>query len=82
MLLVLISLLSIHFAAAAQGGDFDGNVDIHFKHIASGEDLIQIIDHTRMVICYGKMSTGGAATISCQKFAESSTSAPSQSKKK
>ena len=55
--------------ASASTTDFDGKVDWHLKHVGDGEDLIQIIDHTRSIACYGKMNTGGAATVSCQKFA-------------
>lgn len=56
--------------------DFDGNVEVHIKHVVAGEELIQIIDHSRAVICYGKMNTGGASTISCQKFTEPSKRHP------
>ena len=45
----------------------DGNVAIHTIRTPSGEEVVQIIDTTRQVICYGKLSQGGASSISCQK---------------
>ncbi len=54
--------------SSAPAGDFEGQVDFHMREVVRGEDLIQIIDKTRGVICYGKMNVAGAATISCQRY--------------
>ncbi|MGK5084684.1 hypothetical protein WDW37_15425 [Bdellovibrionota bacterium FG-1] len=50
------------------GKKFSGKVELNTVEIAQGETVVQIIDQERSVVCYGKLSQGGASTISCQKF--------------
>ena len=49
------------------GMGLSGKVEINSTHLSAGEELIQIIDLERSVVCYGKISSGGASSISCQK---------------
>jgi hypothetical protein len=55
-------------AGSMVGQKFSGKVELNTTQLAPGENVIQIVDHDRSVICYGKFSQGGASTISCQKF--------------
>ena len=47
---------------------FSGNVEVHFSNHREVNDLIQIIDHDRKIICYGKATRGGGSSVSCQHF--------------
>jgi hypothetical protein len=54
--------------AAQTASSFPGKVDLNFITHAGVTDLVQIVDKDHRIVCYGRMSLGGASTISCQKF--------------
>jgi hypothetical protein len=63
-----LNSLSKAYAEVRAPRGFAGNVEVHRSALVDSEQLVQIIDNDRSVVCYGKISTGGASTISCQKF--------------
>ena len=56
--------------ASSCGKGFSGRVEVNRVKMSDGEQVLQIIDHEHLVICYGKTAPAGASTISCQKFTE------------
>ncbi len=56
--------------ASSCGKGLAGKVEVNRVRMSDGEQILQVIDHEREVICYGKTAPAGASTISCQKYIE------------